>query len=358
MHKLKELYPVLDNYTYLNTAAHGLVSTGLKAYKNDLLHRMTIEGSEVWSDPAGFMDNVRSTVAQFLDADEHLTALIPNFSIGFNTLLDGMDKSLKFLLVDGDYPSINWPVQARGFDCVYATLDHKVEDHIADACRKHRPDVLALSLVQYITGIKIDLDFIDELKVQYPDMIVIADGTQFTGAFEFSFRESKIDILAASCYKWLHAGDGNAYMIFKEDAIERIKPAHIGFNSVQGSKDRGSFIGHFEPGHQDLLAYGGLQHAIQFATDYGLRNIELQQAKLASHARQHLLDTGMINSQLAKRKTHSSIINIKGDVELMQRLRSNNILCSLRGEGIRVSFAHFNTIDDVSKLLRILSIQN
>lgn len=352
MHNFKELYPALKNSTYLNTATHGLLSTTVLEHKNDINYKLAHQASDFAGRSGDMIHSIRTTVADFLDAPYHLTALIPNFSLGFNALLEGIDISSKFLLIKGDYPSVNWPVEARGFECCYAPLNATLEENIWQACEQHRPDFLALSVVQYISGIKIDLGFLKDLKVQYPDLIIIADATQFVGVEEFRFRESGIDIIAASCYKWLNAGDGNAFMVFKEEVVDRVKPTYTGYHSKQGFKnDRGSFMGQFEPGHHDVAAFAGLQKAIEFVNEYGINTISNQITSIAAAAKNQLSNLGLIDEWVLERKQHSSIFNIPGDEALFQKLTRNGIRAAQRGEGIRISFSYYNDSNDLDNLI-------
>jgi len=356
MHNLKKLYPALENYTYLNTATHGLMSTTLVEHKNKLNQQLALEGSVFANITGGMIQDVRHTVADFLDAAPELTALVPNFSLGFNALLEGIDPSSKFLLVQGDYPSVNWPVEARGFECCYAPLNATLEENIWQACEEHKPDFLALSVVQYISGVKIDLGFLKDLKVQHPHLIIIADATQFIGVEEFRFRESGIDIIAASCYKWLNAGDGNAFMAFKEGVADRVKPKYTGYNSKQGFKnDRGSFVGHFEPGHLDIAAFSGLQKAIEFVNEYGISTISNKIQQLAVAAQDRLAALNRIDEMLLSRSQHSSIFNIPGDQNLFDRLTKEQILVAQRGSGLRVSFSYYNEERDIDLLIDCLN---
>ncbi|BAO55108.1 aminotransferase class V-fold PLP-dependent enzyme [Nonlabens marinus] len=355
MHNLKKLYLALNHYTYLDTATHGLLSTTLVEHKSKLHQQLAVGGSIYAANAEELIHNARHTLANFLDAAPQLTALVPNFSLAFNALLEGISSSHTFLLVKGDYPSVNWPVEARGFNCYYATLNATLEQNIWQACEEHQPDFLALSLVQYISGIKINLDFLKELKVQFPDLIIIADATQFIGVEEFRFRESGIDIIAASCYKWLNAGDGNAFMAFKEEVAERVKPKYTGYNSKQGFKnDRGSFMGHFEPGHQDSASFSGLEKAIEFVNDYSIHNICSKIQHLATTAKHRFAELDLIQPEVVLREQHSSIFNISGDQRLHDRLRKENILTAMRGPGIRVSFSYYNDESDLDQLIECL----
>jgi len=152
-------FPVIQDYTYLNTASCGLLSKDLVDWRNDHDRRL-MEGGSLFRDlHKAHIRGIRHSVADFFSTSESNVALVPNFSFGWNTLLDGIAKDKKVLLLKGDYPSVNWPVEHRKFETCYAQLDEHLEQNIAAAFETHQPDILALSVVQYISGLKVDLDF-------------------------------------------------------------------------------------------------------------------------------------------------------------------------------------------------------
>jgi len=63
---------------------------------------------------------------------------------------------------------------------------------------------------------------------------------------------------------------------------------------------------------------------------------------------------GLLEQSVSDRAAHSTIFNIKGTVELFNTLKNQNIITSLRGQGVRISLHFYNTLDDVQKLLAIL----
>src|SRR5690606_2708947 len=214
----------------------------------------------------------------------------------------------------------------------------------------------ALSLVKYINGIKVDLEFLSRLKMDYPDLLIFADGTQFCGTEDFDFEASGIDVLGASGYKWMNAGYGNAFFLFKEAVQGKVAPKSLGFNSLQGKykPQEGSFIGRFEPGHQDTLNFGSLGAAIQLIRKIGMTTIENNISTLTGEARSAFKKEDLLESSVVNRSLHSYIFNIKGDEKLFQQLNLSNIICSRRGEGIRISFNYFNTSNDLDKLMEVL----
>lgn len=350
-------FPVLGRYTYLNTASCGLISRSLVSWRQEHDTNLLLEGSVFRDLHKPHIESIRATVARFFKGSENEVSLVPNFSFGFNTLLDGLPRNLKVLLLKSDYPSISWAVENRDFDICYADIDENLEANIVTAVQEHKPDVLAISLVQYITGIKIDLDFMKRLKAYHPGLIIIADGTQFLGTTDFNFSESGIDVLIASCYKWLLAGYGNAIVMVNEDTQNRISPRAIGFNSsdaIYSGRDDITFVKRFEPGHQDTLNYGSLQKSLQMLEKIGMNVIEEKIKLLGSEAKKRFEELELLNEAVARREQHSTIFNIKAKNGLFQKLKENGIICSQRGKGIRVSFHFYNSLEDLDKLIEVI----
>lgn len=350
-------FPILKKYTYLNTANHGLLSQDLLEYRRFLDEKMRDQASIFTNYRHDFIDEVRHTIANFVDADPDFTAVIPNFSLGYNTLISGLPTTASFLLLKGDYPSVNEPVLSRSFKTNFVAIDQHMEAHIIAVCEKEQPDFFCFSMVQYISGILMNLDFLSDLKLRFPDMILIADCTQYIGVEEFRFRESGIDIIIASCYKWLHAGDGNGFICIKEEVQEHIFSKDRGHKSVPNSiNSNATFNSRFEPGHQDMLAFGSLQQAIIKIHEMGWKQVETPVKALSKTAKWAFEKRQLLSPTVVARKQHSPIFNIKGNQELFDKLNDHNIITSMRGDGIRVSFSFFNTVKDLNKLLYVLDL--
>jgi selenocysteine lyase/cysteine desulfurase len=355
--ELKNEFPVTTEYTYLNTASCGLLSSALVDWRRQHdLH--LLEGGSVFRDlHKAHIKEIRQSVARFFSSEEEEVALVPNFSFGINVLLDGIPSGKKVLLLEGDYPSVNWPFERRDFDVCFAQIDEHMEQNISEAIEKHRPDILAFSVVQYISGIRMDLDFIKTLKEKHPEVLIIADGTQFLGTTNFNFQESGIDVLGGSCYKWMLSGYGNAVFMVRKEMHHKIFPNTVGFNSVDAQFSRKNdieFVGHLEPGHQDTLNYGSLGNSIKWMEQVGKDVIEGHLKTLSIAAKDAFANLNLLDEKTMNRNQHSTIFNIKGDQKIFNRLKEHQVICSLRGNGMRVSFHLYNTLEDIQKLVSVL----
>lgn len=357
MEDLRKQFPVLSKYTYLNTASSGLLSNDLIQWRREEDTKLNEHASVYRDTHKTQIESVRSAIALFFSAYTNEVALVPNFSFGLNTLIEGLSRGQKVLLLKNDYPSINWAFEHRDFDVCYANINENLEQNIEIAIAEHKPDILAFSLVQYLNGIKIDLEFLNQLKAYHPEILIIADGTQYLGTEPFSFSESGIDILGCSAYKWMLSGYGNGFMIIREEAQDRIFPDTIGFNSADGMYGKQNdilFVKRLEPGHQDVLAYGSIEQSIQFFKKIGMDSVSEKNNQLINFAKAEFSEKGLLEDSVLKRKQHSTIFSIKGNDAFFQKLKKNNIICSQRGDGIRVSFHFYNTKDEVQRLLDLV----
>ncbi|WFO18029.1 aminotransferase class V-fold PLP-dependent enzyme [Cellulophaga baltica 4] len=361
MQKIIKEFPILDQSIYVNTAAYGIMYDGLLDWRQEHDLDYLIGGSNFKLKAAKLIAQVRAAVGTFFNCKNENVALVQNFSLGMNMLLEGLDTSNKVLLLDDDYPSLKWPFMSRGFDVHYvAILQENLEEKIVEKIKSENITVLAISIVQWVNGIKIDLDFLAKLKVEFPELLIIADGTQFCGTEDFDFDNSAIDVLGASAYKWLLAGSGNGFMLFKDHVKSIFKLKSAGFNSADGDVDgfeHIDFIKHFEPGHLDTLSFGSLKCSLDFLSRVGMKTIGETNKALSEFAFQEFTKLNLLEDIVVSRGNHSTIFNIKGNQKLFDALLNNDIICSQRGEGIRISFHFYNTLKNVSKVINVIKKQ-
>ncbi|PQB05069.1 aminotransferase class V-fold PLP-dependent enzyme [Aureitalea marina] len=351
-------FPATQGRTYLNTASCGLMPSSVGNWRREHDQRLLQEGSLYRDLHKPHIAQIRETVADFVGAEDMRVALVPNFSSGWNIVLDGLYKNSKVIYLKHDYPSIRWPLHERHFELIEVDGGFEPELALEQAVMEHKPDVLVLGLVHYVTGLRIDPDFLPRLKAYHPELLILADGTQFLGTTDFHFDNSGIDVLGGSAYKWLLGGYGCGFYAISRDVEERIQPPTIGYNSAdltQGSREGIPLIGRLEPGHQDPLTLGSMQLSMSWLQQLGMEAVEDYLQDLCGKAKAEFLERGWVEAELMERQALSTIFNLNLGEDHFSRLKQANVISSLRGQGIRVSFHLYNDENDLDKLIQVLA---
>ena len=338
-------FPALKNFTYLDTARSGLLYDELLSWRKSHDLKFLQQGSLFSLNHESLLDELKVEIGRFFNANNHSVYLTQNFSLGFKSLLSLVDVNNTFLLVKNDYPSIINEVQMAGFKHFFVENSFDLEKQILNGIEKHKPNVLVLSIVQYINGTLLDLEFIKKIKILFPNLLIIADGTQYCGTIEFNFNNSKIDVLISSGYKWMFSGFGNGFLLIKRKFVKQF------LNKNSNKYGELAFSLAFEPGNIDTLNFGSLLFSINKILDFGLSNIENRLKYLSNYAKQKFIENELLENHIVKRKNHSNIFNLKGGDSLYNKLITNNIICSRRGSGIRVSFNFYNKKKEIDYLL-------
>ncbi|WP_437920797.1 aminotransferase class V-fold PLP-dependent enzyme [Sphingobacterium sp. LRF_L2] len=352
----KEYFDIPETVAYLNTPGNGVIPRHIRQWRLEREELFFDVKGSLRDQQADFIQQVRTTIKNTFHVTKGNVFCTPNFSFAFTTLIDRLPDDTRFLLLNEDYPSLNYPVINRGFSYYAVDLTVNLENSIREAIRIFKPSVFLLSVVQYINGMKIDLDFIKELKRENPQLIIIADGTQFLGTSLFDFENSGFDAIGASGYKWLLSGYGNGFMIVGEELEEILakKSAHVPRPKEAMWSSKSILQTFFEPGHQDTLSHGTLQQSLLFLQDLGLQKIQQHIANLSEIAHQELSIRKLLLPEIEGRHVKSSLINIQVSPNCYPELMSQGIACFPRGTGIRIGIHLYNGEEDIVHLLNTI----
>ena len=335
-------FPALENKIYFDTARSGLMSDELLKWRKDHEYQFFLEGSQFRINHDECFDKTRFEINSFFNSPDSKTYLSQNFSIGFNSLIKIIKKDSKVMMIKGDYPSIIKQIMCSNLEYFFIDNSWDLENQIINGIKENNPSVFVFSIVQYIDGLLIDLDFIKKIKEQFPSILFIADGTQFFGTKFFEFNSSKIDVIISSGYKWMLGGYGNGFVSFNKS----ISLDHF----IDNLKFQDLFD-LFEPGHLDTLNFGSLCFSLNKLSKYGIKKIENKINVLSTYAKKKFQEKNLLDDKIIKRKIHSNIFNIKGCNLIYTELLKHKIICSKRGEGLRLSFNFYNTIDEIDFLM-------
>ena len=329
---------------YLDSAKAGPMYYELLDWRNKYEKNSLIKKSQIRESHKDDVIKVEKNLSKFFNVKTGDVFFSNSFSRGFHSLISQFKGEPSFLVLENDYPSISEAIIKNNFNIIYVKNDLSVEENIKIAVEKYQPDFLVISVIQWIDGIKIDLNFLKKLKSNNNQLSIIADGTQFCGTCEFDFNNSPFEVLISSGYKWMLAGYGVAFLLVKKDFY---KNKFLQLNSSEFKKA-------IDIGHYDMLAIGSLEFSLNKLSTI-INKIEKKLHDLSKYVKVELENIDMLDSKIKMRKSHSTIYNIsdpKG--RLYQHLISNNIICSQRGTGVRISFNFFNTKAEIKKFIKTL----
>ena len=359
MELIRKSYPSLSNHTYLNTAACGLISdatlSSMQSFNADYISNGSLA-------PENWMMNewepTRKEVADFMGAKVSETALVPNFSFAYNSLLETIGKQ-KVLVFENDYPSLLLPLQLKGFD-IHTFLGIGNFSFNYDGIEKHLIEdgieLLVISHVQYRTGYKADLEQLGAI-CERNGVHLFVDATQSAGAVEINFSTSKIDALIWSNYKWMNGGLGSGTICIKDDFLKKFEPKIGGYGSYE--LENGAFVYHpsiksFQPSHPNVPGYEGLRSAIREKTLIGIQSIEKQNADLLQYLLRSLEQKKIKIIGDYSVKNRAGYFCMPYTAEQYEDLKQNNIIVTFREGTIRVGVHFYNNEEDVNRFLEFV----
>ena len=343
---IRSFFPVLSSSNYLNTAYVGPMSTELFDFRNKLEKEYLKDADRLKIDSSKRINEYRETISEFVGSSQENTFFNSNFSTAFRIILDFIPKNSRVLSLKNDYNSLVDGINERDFLVDYISITSDFEIIIKKQLEKKKYDVLALSVVQFLSGLKVDFSILKEIRNKHPDLIIIGDATQFMGSDFFNFNDSPFDVIVGSGYKWMMAGFGNAYLSVSSNFL------NLTSSNSQKIYDK------FYAGHINLLGAASLDFAIKFLQKNNYNQLISYKNKLGSYLKDELKKLNLLDPIIERRKNHSSIFVIRGDQKLYNKLRSYGIKCSLKISGIRISVHFYNIESEVDNLIEVLKKLN
>lgn len=341
---MRNQFPILKDRIYLNTPYTGLLSEEVKAVLAQESARYYSTGDAYKKDYIPVLQKeTENAVQDFLDAKDAHVYLTQSFSSGFSKFLFAVPKSYRFLLLEDDYPALSTLVADHGFvyDQIKVTAD--IEEQVMKKLANRNYQVLALSVIQYTSGLYFDPKVLKKIKLLYPDLLILLDGTQFLAAEPYSFSSGVADAIFASTYKWFLAGYGTGLACIRYSVL-----AHL-------NVDRRVLEERYDRGHIALQSIAALKTSLAQIKKNGFDDLMHQKKQVNNYLYTQLKAVDSLPAMVEERKQHASFYNLNLNEAAYQRLLNNSIDCIQRGRGVRVGVHHYNTQADVDAFIEVLT---
>ncbi len=367
-------YPCLCDSVYLNQASLGLIGQPAAAAMHSFLENVARHGNLNMSDSEeiSYFHALRGVAGRLFHNDPSRIAILACASelLGQFPLLFHLKPNATILAVSSDFPAITRPwIRQSYFEKIRVRFvddlpDRDLTDAIIDAIDE-TTGAIAVSSVQYITGTLVDVRRLLR-SAQKVGAFLIVDATQAAGAMRVDTSTLAADAVVTSGYKWLGGHGGVALAAVSESLLKQlpILPGWMGasdpFDFDAKSVSFAPDARRFTQSTMSYVSLAGLTVSIEQLLSLGENRIEAHARQLAALLVDGAREYGWepfrdIHAVAASPHIISLAHRRKNARETVEKLRDQRIICSARGERIRVSLAPYNDASDVMKLLQALA---
>ena len=213
--------------------------------------------------------------------------------------------------------------------------------------------LLSCSSVQYATGLRLDLPHLGHACKQ-SDTLFCVDAIQSIGALQFDVQACQADFAVADGHKWMLGPEGSALFYCKTTLFEQLELKQYGWHMVEDYSDfdnkqwsTNQTAQRFECGSPNMLGIVALHASLGLLLDIGMDTVEKQVLENTACLIDKLaaLDNTEVLSPRDDNRRSGIVLFRKSDADtaaLYRYLQKHNVICALRGGGIRFS-PHFYT---------------
>ncbi len=366
--EIRKLFPVTENFTYLNSAAISPPPTISVQAVISQLNDVSQNGSTKFSAWVDTKNRARANVAEMLNVKPEQIAFLRNTSDGFSAVAGGLDwqKEDNIVSFAKEFPA-NFYAWRRVRD------DFGIELRLCPE-RNGRIDLdefinlidentklVSISAVQFASGFRADLERIGR-AARKADALFAVDIIQGLGAMKFDLPAQFVDIAAGASHKWLCSPEGCGILYLSARARERIKPTLVGWISVEEPWDFEDSGQNYKPnalawetGTGCAALFYGLEQSTKLLLETGAKKIENYLESLTDHLCEIIDEENYEIVSSRKKGEKSQIVcikhkNGKTPNEIAEKLEKQNIIVSPRNDRIRIAPHFYNNIGEIEKL--------
>jgi cysteine desulfurase / selenocysteine lyase len=354
---VRQEFPALANWTYLNTATFGqLPRRTTEAVAKHFLHRNELACSDFleWFDD---LERLRGKIGRLIHCASEDIAFIPNASTALGILLAGLDwrPGDRILTLEHEFPNNLYApglLNRAGVEPVECTWE-RFYDSVDSRTR-----LVAISSANYNTGFAPPLAQIADF-LRERDVLLYIDGTQSLGALTFDASRIQPDMFAVHAYKWMISPNGAGFMYVHPKLRQRLRPNVLGWRSHRdwrnvdnlhhGVPELAKSAEKYEGGGLPFALLFAMEASIDLMLEIGPELIEQRVLDLAGKAREMLREKGA-----SVEEWRSTIVAARFkslDVSALARqLKGKRVLVAARRGQLRVSPHFYNNEQDLATL--------
>ena len=369
----RHLFNVPDDVCYLNCA---YMSPQLCTVREAGEQAVSIKSHPWKVTPADFFEEPersRELFARIVGGDASGVAILPSVSYGMAVATTNVpvQKDHNILVLDEQFPSNVYPwrelAKQRGAKLV--TVSRPPGQDWTTALLEHVDEntaVIAVPNCHWTDGSLIDLVRIGE-RAREVGAALVVDATQSLGAHPLDVESVKPDFLISAAYKWL-LGPYSLGFMYVGGAYREGVPVEQNWIVRAGSEDFTRLVDYrdgYAPGarrydvgeRSNFILLPMANTAMRQVLDWGVDNVSETTGKLTDLVETAAEKLGIeaVSAKLRGRHMIGLHLGPKAPQDLAEKLATENVFVSVRGENLRVSPHLYNTEKDVGRLFEVLA---
>lgn len=298
-------------------------------------------------------------------------ALLKNTTEGICTVANGIDwqKGDNLVLPAAEFPSNRLPwlaLQRYGVEVREVDIRNTSDPETALLGQvDSRTRLLSVSAVQWTDGLRLRLEVLGQF-CQQNNVLFFVDAIQQLGALQMDVQACGIDFLAADGHKWMLAPEGIAVFFCREKVRAKLQLRQQGwhmlddpykFNREHWQPSKTAV--RFEAGSPNSLGQAAMFASIGLLQDFGMPQVE---ALVTANTR--ILSTGLADIagvELVRPfdpQRVSGIVSFRPAqrnlLEIQQALKKKGMICTVRGDAIRLSPHFYQAGEPVLEMLDLI----
>jgi selenocysteine lyase/cysteine desulfurase len=362
---IRAKFPIFIKKIYLNSCSQGALSDSVEASFQEHLQSWH-EGGSPWDLWVQKYEQVRAQFASFIGASADEVAVVASASAGINAIASALDfgKRRKVILGEFEFPTMGhiWLAQQpRGAKIEFLTArgDDLPVELYAKAVDEDT-SIVPATHVCFKNGFRSNAREICRIA-HAKGALVLMDDYQDCGTRPVNVKELDVDFYVTGTLKYLLGPSGVAFLYVRKELIPLLEPKISGWFAQRNpfafdvrQLDLAPSARRFESGTPPIPNIYAASAGIELLCEVGLENIAVQIRKLAQLLIEGARDLGIrIKTPL---DSMGPLVVLQSDnVEaLFERLAAENVICSGRHDGLRISFHVHNMVNDVETVLELL----
>jgi selenocysteine lyase/cysteine desulfurase len=322
----------------------------------------------------GALDRGRELVAKLLNAQVSEIALVTNTSFGINIAARGLPLGSGDVVIASDrefpanvYPWMKLADQGVEFELAPCTPEGWPDEaYLLARIMDPRVKVLAVSLVQFSSGYKVDLERLSQATRETGTWLVV-DAIQGLGHVPLDLSRVEVDILASGAQKWLLSPWGTGFMYVRQAVLDRLRPPFAGWLAFRGTDDFSRLTQYDPTWHPDsrrfemvTLPYqdfAAMNASLGLLLEVGIEIV----AKYLATLPDPLFDLAgrrgyAVTSPRGAQSTPITCIKVPEASLVHAQLRKEGVICSLREGSLRFAPHVYNNMDDMIRAAEMVEV--